>query len=66
MSLIAIPLGRSFEALFRFDWHEACLPRQATARRRQVTQVAHYYPSVDALTRPMQVREEQAPYGGAE
>ncbi len=37
----------------RFEWHE-------------VTKVAHYYLSVDALTRPMQVREEQAPYGGAE
>jgi len=37
----------------RFEWHE-------------VTKVAHYYLSVDALTRPMQVREESAPYGGAE
>jgi superfamily II DNA or RNA helicase len=37
----------------RFDWHE-------------VTKVAHYYLSVDAMTRPMQVREEQEPYGGAE
>jgi superfamily II DNA or RNA helicase len=36
----------------RFDWHE-------------VTKVAHYYLSVDAMTRPMQVREEQEPYGGA-
>lgn len=36
-----------------FDWHE-------------VTKLAHYYLAVDALTRPMQVREEQAPYGEAE
>jgi hypothetical protein len=44
----------------RFEWHEACLPK---LRRRQVTKVAHYYLSVDALTRPMQVREESPPYG---
>jgi superfamily II DNA or RNA helicase len=35
----------------RLPWHE-------------VTQVAHYYLSVDALTQPMQVREESLPYGG--
>ncbi|RLB89334.1 MAG: helicase, partial [Deltaproteobacteria bacterium] len=35
----------------RFPWHE-------------VTKVAHYYLSVDAMTRPMQVREGEAPYGG--
>ncbi|PWB47226.1 MAG: helicase [Candidatus Methylomirabilota bacterium] len=34
----------------RFEWHE-------------VTKVAHYYLSVDALTQPMQIREEQRPYG---
>jgi hypothetical protein len=34
----------------RLDWHE-------------VTKVAHYYLSVDAMTRPMQVREDLAPYG---
>jgi len=34
----------------RFPWHE-------------VTQVAHYYLSVDALTRPMRVREDPLPYG---
>ncbi|MBI3014843.1 MAG: DUF3883 domain-containing protein, partial [Candidatus Tectomicrobia bacterium] len=34
----------------RFEWHE-------------VTKVAHYYLSVDALTRPMQVREGSPPYG---
>jgi len=34
----------------RFEWHE-------------VTKVAHYYLSVDALTQPMQVREETPPYG---
>jgi hypothetical protein len=33
----------------RFEWHE-------------VTKVAHYYLSVDALTRPMQVREESPAY----
>jgi superfamily II DNA or RNA helicase len=35
----------------RFKWHE-------------VTKVAHYYLTVDALTLPMRVREEQAPYEG--
>ena len=35
----------------RFDWNEA-------------TKVAHYYLSVNALTRPMQVREEPGRYGG--
>jgi hypothetical protein len=33
-----------------FEWHE-------------VTRVAHYYLSVDALTQPMHVREERPPYG---
>jgi superfamily II DNA or RNA helicase len=34
----------------RLDWHE-------------VTKVAHYYLSVDAMMQPMQVREEPPPYG---
>jgi hypothetical protein len=29
----------------------------------EVTKVAHYYLSVDAMTRPMQVREDTPPYG---
>jgi hypothetical protein len=29
-----------------------------------VTKVAHYYLSVIAMTRPMQVREDTPPYGG--
>jgi len=37
--------------LARLEWHE-------------VTKVAHYYLSVNAMTRPMQVREDKAPYGG--
>jgi len=35
----------------RLDWHE-------------VTKVAHYYLSVDAMTKPMQVRQDSPPYGG--
>ncbi len=35
----------------RLDWHE-------------VRKVAHYYLSVDAMIRPMQVREDTPPYGG--
>jgi superfamily II DNA or RNA helicase len=34
----------------RLSWHEG-------------TKVAHYYLSVDAMTHPMQVREDNAPYG---
>ncbi|MGH9334477.1 MAG: protein NO VEIN domain-containing protein, partial [Vicinamibacteria bacterium] len=34
----------------RLDWNE-------------VTKVAHYYLSVDAMTKPMQVREDPPPYG---
>jgi superfamily II DNA or RNA helicase len=34
----------------RFSWNE-------------VTKVAHYYISVDAMTQPMQVKEDQTPYG---
>jgi len=35
----------------RLDWHE-------------VTKVAHYHLSVNAMTKPMQVREDSPPYGG--
>jgi len=35
----------------RFPWHE-------------VTKVAHYWLEVNAMTRPMQVREDEVPYGG--
>lgn len=35
----------------RFEWNE-------------VSKVAHYYLSVDTLTKPMQVREDRPPYGG--
>ena len=35
----------------RLDWYE-------------VAKVAHYYLSVDAMSRPMQVREDSPPYGG--
>lgn len=36
----------------RFPWHE-------------VKKVDHYYLSVDALTRPMQVKDPSEPYGGS-
>ncbi len=36
----------------RLDWNE-------------VTKVAHYYLSVNAMTKPMQVREDSPPYGGS-
>jgi hypothetical protein len=31
---------------------------------REVTKVAHYWLEVNAMTKPMQVREDQPPYGG--
>ncbi len=37
----------------RLDWNE-------------VTKVAHYYLTVNAMTKPMQVREDSPPYGGKE
>jgi hypothetical protein len=51
MSVILLPISRSIKDPARFEWHE-------------VTKVAHYWLSVDALTRPMQIREESPPYGG--
>jgi hypothetical protein len=47
----------------RFPWHEAYLPRQRLSRRRQVTKVQHYWLGVDAMTQPMEVREDPRPYG---
>ena len=41
-----------FPVAARFPWHE-------------VTRVDHYWLEVDALRRPMQVREREAPYGGS-
>ena len=32
--------------------------------RNEVTKVAHYYLAVNAMTKPMQVREDSPPYGG--
>ena len=37
----------------RLQWHE-------------VNKVDHYYLSIDAVTQPMQVREESVPYGDQE
>jgi len=50
MNLAEVRVSISIKDPARFEWHE-------------VTKVAHYYLSVDALTSPMQVREEQEPYG---
>ncbi len=44
---------RLIEDPARFPWHE-------------VTKVAHYYLSVDAMTKPMRVREDSPPYGTRE
>jgi hypothetical protein len=42
------------------------IPDPAKLGWREVTRVAHYYLSVDAMSRPMQVREDSPPYGGNE
>jgi len=41
---------KSIKAPARLQWHE-------------VKKVDHYYLSIDAVTQPMQVREEIIPYG---
>jgi len=46
-----------------FPWREACLPR-LQQRRRQVTKVAHYCLSADAMTPPMEVQQGSPPFGG--
>ena len=35
-------------------------------RFRKMTKVAHYWLEVNAMTKPMQVREDQSPYGREE
>jgi len=40
-------------------WHEACPPKPW---RRQVSKVQHYWLEVSAMTRPMQIRENEAGY----
>ncbi|MEW6441832.1 MAG: hypothetical protein AB1640_12935 [bacterium] len=55
-----------------FERHKARLPkplaplriRGQTGRWLQVTKVAHYWLEVNAMTRPMVVREDSPPYGG--
>ena len=44
----------------QLKWHETCLLKHP--RRRQVTKVANYYLSVNAMTRPMQVRDDSPLY----
>jgi superfamily II DNA or RNA helicase len=42
------------------------IPNPARLAWNEVTKVAHYYLSVDAMARPMQVREASPPYGAQE
>jgi hypothetical protein len=44
---------KSMEDPDRLQWHE-------------VKKVDHYYLSIDAVTQPMQVREDSVPYGNKE
>lgn len=50
----------------RPDTWVAGLVGTQSERFRKVKKVAHYYLSIDAMTQPMQVREEQAPYNSKE
>jgi hypothetical protein len=43
-------LGDPIRDPVRLDWNE-------------VTKVAHYYLSVNAMTRPRELREDRAPFG---
>jgi hypothetical protein len=49
----------------RLKWHEVYPERHLDAVER-VKKVDHYYLSIDAVTQPMQVREETIPYGDRE
>jgi hypothetical protein len=40
------------------------IPDPARLDWTEVTKVAHYYLSVNAMTKPMQIREDSPPYGG--
>lgn len=46
----------------RFEWHEVYPERRLTAAE-WVNKVDHYYLSIDAVTQPMQIREETIQYG---
>ena len=55
-------LLKSIKDPARLQWHEVYPERCLNAAER-VKKVDHYYLSIDAVTRPMQVREETIPYG---
>lgn len=50
------------EPAARLQWHEVHPDRRLNAAER-VKKVDHYYLAIDAVTQPMQVREEEALYG---
>jgi hypothetical protein len=49
----------------RLQWHEV-YPEQSLKAAERVKKVDHYYLSIDAVTQPMQVKEETIPYGDRE
>jgi len=46
----------------RLQWHEV-YPERCLNAVEWVKKVDHYYLSIDAVTQPMKVREEEIPYG---
>ena len=50
------------DAPARIDFYRARIPDPARLQWHEVTKVQHYYLNVDAMTRPMQVRDERRDY----
>ena len=60
---MAIPKG--CKRLAEVDFQIVDVPQHAARiDLNEVTKVAHYYLAVNAVMKPMQVREETPPYGG--
>ena len=56
---------KSVEDPARLQWHEVYREQRLNAAE-WVKEVDHYYLSIDAVTQPMKVREEDIPYGDQE
>ena len=58
-------LLKSIKDPARLQWHEV-YPERRLSAAEWVKKVDHYHLSIDAVTQPMQVREEIIPYGDRE
>ena len=56
-----IVLLKSIKDPARLQWYEVCPERRLNAAE-PVKKVDHYWPRIDALAQPMQVREVPPPY----